>query len=137
MGIFDKLTGSKDIQVTPKSALALAAMTMIGIDGSIEEEEIASLKRIIRGDENAFEHAFMVYKDQSIDECVALVSRTLDQKQKMSVIVNLLDIAMADGMLAGAEQNLMMAYINAFQIPEETVKDIIDVIAVKNDFSIF
>ena len=49
MGIFDKLTGSKDISLSPKSALALAAMTMIGIDGSIEDDEIAILRRIIQG----------------------------------------------------------------------------------------
>jgi len=82
MGIFDKLTWSKDIQLTPKSALALAAMTIIGVDGSIEEEEIATLKRIVRGDGNAYDQAFRVYKDKSIQESVQLVSKSLDEKQK-------------------------------------------------------
>jgi len=137
MGIFDKLTGSKDIQLTPKSALALAAMTIIGVDGSIEEEEIAILKRIVRGDGNAFDQAFRVYKDKSIQESVQLVSKSLDEKQKIVVIANLLDIAMADGMLAGAEKDLMMLYLDSFKVSEEIVKDIVDVIAIKNDFSIF
>lgn len=35
---------------------------------------------------------------------------------------------MADVILAGAEQELMMAYINAFQIPEDSIK---------NNYSIF
>lgn len=137
MGIFDKFAGSKDILLTPKSALALAAMTIIGIDGSIEDDEISAINRIVRGDDVAFDQALKVYKDKSIQECVQLVSKAIDQKQKLTIIANLLDIAMADGMLAGAEKDLMMAYIDSFQTPEEAIKGIVDVIAVKNDFSIF
>lgn len=137
MGIFDKLSGSKDVILTPKSALALAAMTIIGIDGAIEEEELSVLSRIVKGDRNAFEQAFKVFKDKSLEECVQLVSKSLDEKQKVAVIANLLDIAMADGVLAGAEKNLMMLYLNSFQISEDIINTIVEVIAIKNDFSIF
>jgi len=67
MGIFDKLKGTKDIQLTPKSALALAALTLIGIDGAVEDDEMATLSRIVRGDQNAFDMAFTFYKDRSIE----------------------------------------------------------------------
>jgi uncharacterized tellurite resistance protein B-like protein len=137
MGIFDKLSGGKEVQLTPKAALALAAMTMIGIDGATEDEEVDTLRRIVRGDGNAFDQAYRVYKDKSVQESVQLVSKSLDEKQKVAVISNLLDIAMADGLLAGAEKELMMLYLDSFKISEEIVKDIVDVIAVKNDFSIF
>jgi uncharacterized tellurite resistance protein B-like protein len=137
MGLFDKITGGKVTQLDPKSALPLAAMTMIGIDGSIEDEEVATLRRIIRGDSRAFDQAFKVYKDKSIDESVQMVANSLDQKQKIATLANLLDITMADGVLAGVEEKLMMSYVNAFQVPEDLIKDIVDVIAMKNDFSIF
>lgn len=138
MGIFDKLMGSKDIKLTSKGALALAAMTIIAIDGTIEDEEVDTLLRITRGDNQAFDSALKVYKDRSVSESVQIVSSTLvDQKQRIATIAILLDIAMADGMLAGAEKDLMMAYINAFQVSEEIVKDIADIVAIKNDFSIF
>ena len=61
----------------------------------------------------------------------------LEQKQRIATLVNLLDIAMADGMLAGAEKELMVSYVNSFQLPEDAIKDIVDVIAVKNGISIF
>lgn len=137
MGLFDKLTGSKDIQLSPKSALALAAMTMIAADGSIEDEELASLRRIVRGDDIAFNQAFKIFKDKPSSECVSMVTKTLNDKQKVATIVNLLDIAMADGLLAGAEKDLIEKYIANFQIPEDVVKAIVDFVAVKNDFSIF
>jgi uncharacterized tellurite resistance protein B-like protein len=131
MGIFDKLMGAKDIELTPKSALALAAMTIIGADGVIEDVELASLSRIVRGDQDSFDRAFKLYKDLSFEKCVSLVSNTLDQKQKIALIAILLDIAMADGILAGAEKNLLELYINSFQISEDIIKSIVEVIALK------
>ncbi|MFH1035887.1 MAG: TerB family tellurite resistance protein [Pseudomonadota bacterium] len=137
MGLFDKLTGKKDIALTPKAALALAAMPMISADGSVEDEELATLKRIVRGDGNAFNQAFLVYKDRPIQECIGLVGAALNPQQRVAALANLLDIAMADGILAGAEQELLTAYVERFQVNEEIIKDLVDVIAVKNDFSIF
>ena len=137
MGLFDKLTGSGSTNLTPKSALALAALTMIGADGSVEDEEIEGLQRIVRGDDEAFRLAFRVYKDKSINECVSLATNVLNDRQKVAAIANLLDLAMADGMLAGAEKRLLEAYVNNFDVNEEIVKTIIEVIAIKNDFSIF
>ncbi len=137
MGIFDKLKNKTDVKLTPKATLALAAMTMIGIDGAIEDEEIASLNRIVRGDESAFNSAFTVYKDKSVSDSVQLVSKVLDEKQRIACAAILLDLAMADGVLVGAEQELMNDYMAAFQLSEPAISGIIDVIALKNDFSIF
>jgi uncharacterized tellurite resistance protein B-like protein len=137
MGIFDKLMGTEDVKLTPKSALALAAMTIIGVDGVIDDDELASLSRIVRGDQDSFDKAFKLYKDISFEKCVSLVSSILDQKQKIAVVAILLDIAMADGILAGAEKKLMELYIESFQISENILKSIVEVIALKNDFSIF
>jgi len=137
MGFFDKLMGGKDVELTAKSSLALAAMTMIAIDGSIEEEELSTLRRIIRGDTNAFEQAFKVFKAKSPHECVELIAQKLDQKQKMAVLANLLDIAMADGVLAGSEKDLLEKYVKSFQIRDDILKNMVDFIAIKNDFSIF
>jgi len=137
MGLFDKFGGSREIALTPKSALALAALTVVGADGAIDDEEIDGLRRVVRGDEDAFRRAFEVYKAKEIDECIELVAAALDDKQKAAAIVNLLDIAMADGVLAGAEERLLEAYASLFGLPEETLKKIIDVIALKNDFSVF
>jgi uncharacterized tellurite resistance protein B-like protein len=137
MGIFDKLTGTKELELTPKGALALAAITIIGVDGVIEDDELNSLSRIVKGDNDSLDLAFKFYKDASIEECTALINSTLDQNQKIAAIAIMMDIAMADGILAVAEKELMEFYIGSFQISEDVVKSIIDVIALKNDFSIF
>ena len=106
MGIFDKLMGAEDVKLTPKSALALAAMTIIGVDGVIDKDELSSLSRIVRGDQDSFDKAFKLYKDISFEKCVSLVSSTLDEKQKIALTAILLDIAMADGILGRGRERV-------------------------------
>jgi len=137
MGLFEKLSGIGAIQLAPKSALALAALTVIGADGFVEDEELEGLVRILKGDQNAFDRAFKVYKDKSITECVEIVSSLLDDKQKLAAIANLLDLAMADGRLAGTEKELLESYVRNFDLPANAVNEIVEVMAVKNDLSVF
>lgn len=137
MGLLDRLGGSSEISLSPKSALALAAMTLIGADGVVEEDELAGLRRIVRGDDDALQKAFEAYKAKNIEDCIRLVVGALDEKQRIAALANLLDIAMADGVLADAEEQLLGVYLDLFGISEDAAKRIIDVIAIKNDFSVF
>jgi hypothetical protein len=50
MGIFDKLTGNKNVQLTPKSALVISAITVIAADGVLDDQELFDLQKIVRGD---------------------------------------------------------------------------------------
>jgi uncharacterized tellurite resistance protein B-like protein len=138
MGLFDKLKGnSPEVKLSPKGALALASMTVIAADGSIDEDEIAGLRRIVRGDENAFNQAYKVFKNRPIADSVEIVNKFLSDKQKACVLANLIDLAMADGVMAGAEEKLLTSYISSFQLPDDTVKKIIEATEIKNNFSVF
>ncbi len=137
MGLFDKLKGNQEVKLSPKAAMALAAMTIIAADGSIDEDEIAGLRRIVRGDEKSFNEAYKVFKNRPLTDSVELVAKFLDEKQRACVIANLVDLAMADGVLAGAEERMLNTYVTNFQLPEDSVKKIVDTIEVKNNFTVF
>lgn len=137
MGLFDKLAETSRIQLSPMGALLLSALTLIGIDGAIEDEEISSLKQLARGDADSLKQALQVYKELSVLDCIKLVSNILNEKQKNTVLANLFDLAMADGVLGESEKKLLLAYIQHFEISEEIAKELIDLIAIKNNFSIF
>lgn len=137
MGLFDKLLG-KDVKLTPKSAFVLSAMTLIAADGQIDEEEILYLRRLVKGDTDAVKNAQKVWQAHpSLKDLLPLIAAALDAKQKEVVIANLIDLAMADGFLAGAEKALLTEYLQAFGMGEEQVKPIVDVIAVKNNSGVF
>jgi uncharacterized tellurite resistance protein B-like protein len=137
MGLFDKLKGSKPVELTPKSALALSAITLIAADGVLDETELMDLAKIVRGDRKAVDTALQVLRSSSLPEAISLVNNCLNEKQKTVTIAVLADLAMADGTLAGEEQKILQMYVEKFNISEDTLKPIIDSIAIKNDFSIF
>jgi uncharacterized tellurite resistance protein B-like protein len=137
MGIFDKLTGSKNVQLTPKSALVLSALTVVAADGVIDEAELGDLAKIVRGDKKAVDTAIQVLRTTQLPEAMDMVANCLDEKQKLSTIAILADLAMADGVLDGNEKKLLQQYVEKFGIPEDEMKPIVNTIALKNDFSIF
>jgi uncharacterized tellurite resistance protein B-like protein len=136
MGIFDRLTG-KPATLTPKSALVLSALTVIAADGVIEESEMNDLSKIVRGDKKSVDTALQVLKANRFPAVIDLVAGVLDEKQKIATLAILCDIAMSDGILAAEEKAILQMYMDKFGVPEATLKPIIEVIAIKNDFSIF
>jgi len=137
MGLFDKLTGSKNIELNPKSALVLTALTVVAADGVLDEAEANDLAKIVRGNRKSIEDAIKVLKANPLDESKNRVAKCLDEKQKIATLAIVIDLAMADGVLAAEEQKIIQVYINKFGISEDTLKPIFDTIALKNDFSIF
>jgi len=136
MGLFDKLLG-KEAKLTPKSAFVLSAMTLIAADGQIDEEEILSLRRLVKGDMDSIKTAQKIWQGTpNLKELLPLIAAALNAKQREVVIANLIDLAMADGTLAPAEKELLDLYLQTFQISEEKVKPVIDVVALKNNTSI-
>jgi uncharacterized tellurite resistance protein B-like protein len=137
MGIFDKLTGGKSVQLTPKSALVAAAITVVASDGVLDDQELFDLQKIVRGDKNAVDTAVKVLQGGKLPEVMDAVAGVLNEKQRLTTMAILLDLAMADGILAGNEQKILQAYMEKFGISEAALKPVIDTIALKNDFSVF
>lgn len=61
----------------------------------------------------------------------------MNSEQQLVAIANLIDIAMADGILAGDEQTLLEAYVEAFDVPTSEIETIVNVISIKNNKSSF
>lgn len=137
MGLFDKLTGSRNVQLTPKSALVLSALTVVASDGVLDEAELNDLAKIVRGDKASVNTALQVLKSNQLPEAMTLVADCLNDKQKLATITILLDLAMADGILAGNEEKIIRQYMEKFGLSEDTLKPIFETIGIKNDLSVF
>lgn len=136
-GLFDDVPGIEDNQLLPKAALFLAALTVVASDGVIENAEVADLDKIVRGDQTNFSLAHKTFKSKSYEQCVDLVARSLDEKQKVALIAILLDLVMADGVLANPEEKLISVYVSKFGITADVFKDLCHYIAMKNNLSLF
>lgn len=138
MGLFSKLGGGGEISLTPQGGLLLAAITMTSIDGDIDDDEIAIIRRLDgSGRTDAWESAVKAWKTKTVEECITLAAASMNGEQQLIAIANLIDIAMADGVLAGDEQRLLEAYVEAFDVSESDIERIVNVIAIKNNKSSF
>jgi uncharacterized tellurite resistance protein B-like protein len=136
MSLFNRLTGGGETTLDSKAAILLACITMIAADGDIEDDEIAILRRIDGPHESpAWNNALKAWKKHNLEDCVRLVAKFVDRSHVNPLMANLIDIAMADGNLAGREQQLLEAYMEALSPDQSRVEMYIEVIGDKNSVS--
>jgi uncharacterized tellurite resistance protein B-like protein len=126
------------LMLTPKAALLLSTITMAAIDGELNRNEIAIMNRLdgfSLSDE--WDLAIAVWEVTPVDECVTLIAQTLSPKQQRVAMANMVDIAMADGSFDEDENLLLRVYATVFDVLDEDVERIVDVITIKNDKSLF
>ncbi|MGK0375398.1 MAG: putative tellurite resistance protein B-like protein [Arenicella sp.] len=126
------------LMLTPKAALLLSTITMAAIDGKLDRNEIAIINRLDGFSlSEEWDLAIAVWEATPVEECIILISQTLNPKQQRVAMANMVDIAMADGAFDQNENVLLRAYVNAFDVLDEDVERIVDVITIKNDKSLF
>ena len=138
MGLFSNLGGGDEISLTPQGGLLLAAITMTAIDGDVDDDELAIIRRLDGSGATAdWDAAVKTWKAKSIDDCVRLSASAMSSGQQLIAMANLIDIAMADGVLGNNERALLEAFVAAFDVNEAEIGKIVDVIAIKNNKSAF
>jgi uncharacterized tellurite resistance protein B-like protein len=137
MGIFGDDSKGKNIHLSPKAALYLAALTVVSSDGSIADAERSDMAKIVREDKENFETACKTFQNTSYDECVNIVARSLSEEQQVALIAILLDLSMADGVLVNEEEKIISTYVAKFGTPAYVFKDLCHYISMKNNLSLF
>jgi uncharacterized tellurite resistance protein B-like protein len=136
-GNCDDPSGRQKNHLTPKSAMYLAALTVIASDGSIVNAETSDMGKIVRGDQENFSIACQTFGNTSYQECVNLVAHSLTEQQQVALIAILLDLAMADGFLANAEEKLISTYVSKFGISPKVFRELCHYISMKNNLALF
>lgn len=128
-------SGFKKKKVSAQGALVLAAMSIILSDNDVDYDEVGVLHRLINNGnaDESLDELYEIYNSfNKVGDLVEFVSNSLDARQRLTVMANILDIAMADGILAENEKLLIELYLNEFQMNFSDIDSIIDVIVVKN-----
>ena len=128
---------AKKTELTAKTALCLAAITMVGIDGDFKDDELNKLRYLAQDDDTAFVNAFEIYNWRTVDECIDLVSQKLSEAQKRLVCKILYDYATVDREFHPTEQELLKQYGEKFGFSEKTMKEICEERVKTEDLSIF
>jgi uncharacterized tellurite resistance protein B-like protein len=122
---------------SPKMALCLAAITLVGIDGEFKEDELNKLRKLIQTDENAFLKAFNFYNEHTLDVCIKIVAMRLNDEQRRCAYQVLYDLAHADRDLAESEEKILHQFAVAFRLGEKEVTSTKSTPHKKLDLSVF
>jgi uncharacterized tellurite resistance protein B-like protein len=148
MGLFDMFSGDSE-EMTPHFAFATSLIYMISADGSIENEEVGQLLAVLGGEDSGgtigvgannrqlLDRAIRYRQKNDVDKFLSEATPILTDAQKMCILTNILDSSLSDGDAAIEEQQLFGQFLQAFDISEERFKPFFDVIALKNDRSVF
>lgn len=135
MGLFDGFFGA-NIQLTPRSALVATMLYLSASDGHLDDSEIGDLLKIVP-DRQALETALQYTKRVGFAQFLDESNRLLSPQQKMCAILNAADLAMGDGHLAPAEQQMLNQIVQAWQIPEQYLGPYVQALMVKNNVAVF
>lgn len=135
MGLFDGFSGNQ-IQLNPQLALAAGLIYVSAADGHLAEDERYDILKIVP-DDNVLRMAQEYCRRTPFQQFLQQASGILSPAQKLCMILNLADMAMGDGHLAGAEQQALVAVQQAFGIPDETLRTQVQTLMAKNNLSVF
>ncbi len=137
-----------DVKKTPLAILARALAYVIEADNQTTFEEKAMMvtvlgKHVARGEmsqkelhtlaNDAFEQAHQVPVEKFLD----VVTGKLTPGQKASIIINLYDAMLVDGLVVAGERKIMEQFIGAFDMSPSTMRAIREVSMLKNDTGLF
>ena len=150
MGLFDMFKGDTGAQMTPHLAFATSLLYMMSADGEMDHEEIGHLLSVLGGSDDGrgnigvgannqalLDNALKYRRKNSVETFLTEATPLLSDAQKMCILVNLIDSSLADGQPEPEEQMLFGKFLQAFGVSEERFRPFFEVIALKNDRSVF
>ena len=150
MGLFDMFKGDTGAQMTPHLAFATSLLYMMSADGEMDHEEVGHLLSVLGGSDDGrgnigvgannqalLDNALKYRRKNSVETFLTEATPLLSDAQKMCILVNLIDSSLADGQPEPEEQMMFGKFLQAFGVSEERFRPFFEVIALKNDRSVF
>jgi len=132
----------QEIKLTPKIAYVVNMLYMSSADGIIEQEEITYLLTILHGDLKLIRIAEKYMKQSekkglNFNDFLEESSKILSLEQKETILINLIDMMYSDNELELHEEKLLKYILKKYDIDENKLDLYKNVIAKKNNYSIF
>ncbi|MEF3192507.1 MAG: TerB family tellurite resistance protein [Campylobacterales bacterium] len=137
MGIFDLFGDAKEPPLTPPVALAAGLIYAMASDGSIEDEERFMLGMVFGRHSQAIDRAISYVKNIAFETYLSEAATLLDEEQKVTLLLMMLDLMLADGEATQAEQKLFNQAVAAFSLDHEKFEPLARGIVLKNRKALF
>ena len=114
----------KDVPFTPRLALAIALLYTISSDGRITPMEVNRLHTMMKNDDNIIKHANKYIKKawkngMDFSDFLIECNHILNYLQKEVIVLNMLDLFLANKAITSSEEKLADYVIEAFEIDKD------------------
>lgn len=133
--MFGMFKAQTAFDLTPRNALVVSLIYCMGADGEMDQEEIGHLVSVLgpRASRENLEACMKYARANKPDTFLAAVAPTLNDAQKLCILLNMVDSAMADGEAEAEEQALFARFQAAFGMSEEVLRSHFQTLVAKND----
>lgn len=123
------------LELTPRNCLVASLIYCMGADGEVDEEEVGHLASVLgRGaTQQQLDAALRYVRATRPEQFLAEAAPRLRPEQKLCIILNMIDSAMADGEAEPGEQRLVMRFAEAFGLTEAELTPRFRTLVAKND----
>lgn len=149
MGLFDMFKSDEGREMTPHLAFATSLVYVMGADSEMDPEEIGHLLAVLGGSSQGgsigvgannralLDQAMRIVRTKPVDQFLEEATPILTDAQRLCILANLVDSALADGQPEREEQELIGTFQRAFGISDERFRPFFEVIVFKNDRAVF
>ena len=121
--------------LAPVAVLCASMQAMAHADGNADALELEMLHHLF-GNHSMVAAAEAFRAEHGVDGIVSLVSGRLDHPQRVCLLTNLIDLAMADGLLRSAEQSLLTGFLAATGVSQADYETLYQAILTKNALNV-
>jgi uncharacterized tellurite resistance protein B-like protein len=133
---------TKKISLNPYLSFAVSLLYMASADGVIENDEITFMSTVMHGNRSIINEADSYIREAikrgvTFDMFLKESNTFLTEAQKECIIVNLIDMMLADGKSVSNEEKLLMHIIEKYGFDTTKYQIYKDLMIKKNDHSVF
>ena len=126
---------SASLDLTPRNCLVASLIYCMAADGEMDEEEIGHLVSVLgrNATRQQMDTILRYVRATQPAQFLADAAPRLRPEQKLCIVLNMIDSAMADGETEQSEQQLVMQFAEAFGLTEADLTAHFRTLVAKND----
>jgi len=138
MGLFDMFKGGAPLEITPRRALAVSLIYCMGSDGEIDPEEVGHLISVLgrSATREELDRCLKYARSTPPEAFLADAAPKLSEAQRLCILLNMIDSAMADGEAEQGERDLIARFQQAFGITDAALEPHFRTLVAKNERSV-
>jgi uncharacterized tellurite resistance protein B-like protein len=133
--MFNMFKSQSSLDLTPRNCLVVTLLYCLGSDGELDPEELRHLMSVLGRNtiRQQLDAALRYARSTPPQQFLADTTRRLRPDQRLCIVLNMIDSAMADGEAEPGEQRLIMDFARSFGLSEADLTPHFRTLVAKND----